>query len=126
MAAVRHAQLAGEPNDPVGAHDGGVEAVEIDAGRNDLQPVSEIGKMLQGIARDVIGDGDHRIGMAWRRSTRRFTRPLVTNGRYKVAIHLSSSRRATSRATNAVAGERAWITVTSSVAQAGGKPAGSV
>ena len=43
------------------------------------------------------------------------------NGRCSVAIHLISSRRASACATHAVAGERAWISETPGVAQAGGE-----
>jgi hypothetical protein len=60
--AVGHAQLAGQPDQPIGAHDGRIEAVEVDAGRNGLQPVLERRKALQRIARHVLRHGDHRVG----------------------------------------------------------------
>ena len=62
MAAVRHAQLARELDHPVGAHDGGIEAVEVDAGRNGLEPAVERGEALHGIARHMLGHRDHRVG----------------------------------------------------------------
>ena len=62
MAAVGHAQLAGQPDQPVGAHDGRIEAVEVDAGRNGLQPAFEGREVLQRIARDMFRHRDHRVG----------------------------------------------------------------
>ncbi len=58
----RHAQLARQLDQPVGAHDGGIEAVEVDAGWDGLQPAVERREALQRIARHVLGHGDHRIG----------------------------------------------------------------
>ena len=62
MAAVGHAQFGGQPDHPVGAHDRRIEAVEIDAGRNGLQPACQGREVLQRIARDIVRHGDHRVG----------------------------------------------------------------
>jgi len=48
----------------------------------------------------------------WRPSMKRSFAPSAIKGACKVAIHLAPSRRATARATHAVAGDRACTTVT--------------
>ena len=62
VRAVGPAQFAGQPDQPVGAHDGRMEAVEVDAGRNRLQPALEVGEALQRVARHVLRHGDYRVG----------------------------------------------------------------
>ncbi len=62
MAAVGHAQLGGELDHPVGAHDGGIEAIEVDAGGDGFDLALQRRKALQGIARHVLGHRDHRVG----------------------------------------------------------------
>jgi hypothetical protein len=58
MLAVGHAQLAREADDPVGAHDSGIEALEIDAGRDRVQPLGQVGTAFAHVARDIVGHGD--------------------------------------------------------------------
>ena len=62
MLAVGHAQFAGEADQPVGAHDRRIEAVEVDPRRNGLETIGDRGKALHGIARDMLGYRDHGIG----------------------------------------------------------------
>ena len=65
--------------------------------------------MLQRVARDVFRHRDHRVGARLAALDEALPMPLLAmNGRCRVAIHLTSSRRASARATQAVAGERAW------------------
>ena len=62
MAAVGNAQFARQTDQAVGAHDRRIETIEVDAGRDRFQPVLQRRKSLQCIARDMLRDGDHRIG----------------------------------------------------------------
>ena len=75
---------------------------------------AERGEVLQRVARDMLRHGDHRVGARLAALDEAVEpRSCATNGGCRVAMHLTSSRRATARATHAVAGERAWTTLTS-------------
>ena len=63
MTAIGYAQVAGELNDAIDADLRRIETVEIDAGRDRVQAVGSTWAALAHVARDVVGNRDHCIGL---------------------------------------------------------------